>query len=146
MGFIADFKAFALKGNVLDLAIGVVIGAAFGKIVAAIVDDVIMPLLGLITRGKRFDDLIFVLPGKDGVRGEYNTLAEAKAAGANVLAYGHLLQTVVDFILIAFCIFLVIRGVAKLYNKKEREVLAAPPPAQEVLLTEIRDILKSRAN
>lgn len=144
MGFIADFKAFALKGNVIDLAVGVVIGAAFGKIVTAIVDDVIMPLVSIITQGKRFDDLMVVLPNSEGVRGEYKTLAEAKAAGANVLAYGHLLQSIVDFLLIAICIFLVIRGIAKLYHKKETEVLLAPPPPQVVLLEEIRDILKNR--
>lgn len=144
MGFIADFKAFALKGNVLDLAVGVVIGAAFGKIVSSIVDDVIMPLLGLVTQGKRFDDLMVVMsPGKDGAT-EYTTLEQAKAAGANVLAYGHLIQTIIDFLIIAVCIFIVIRMIANLYKKKEAVAEAAAPTQTEVLLTEIRDELKKR--
>jgi large conductance mechanosensitive channel len=144
MGFVADFKAFALKGNVLDLAVGVVIGGAFGKIVTAVVDDIIMPLVSVVTGGQKFDDKFTVLaPGKDGAT-SYNTLEAAKAAGANVLAYGHLIQSIVDFLIIAFCIFLVVRAVARMYRKKEDALLAAATPPAEVLLAEIRDLLKNQ--
>jgi large conductance mechanosensitive channel len=144
MGFISDFKAFALKGNVLDLAVGVVIGAAFGKIVTAMVDDIIMPVVGVVSGGKKFDDKFAVLaPGKDGAT-SYNTLEAAKAAGANVLAYGHFIQSIVDFLIIAFCIFLIVRAIARMYRKKEEGLLAAPPPPSEVLLAEIRDLLRKQ--
>ncbi len=144
MGFVSDFKAFALKGNVLDLAVGVVIGAAFGKIVTAMVDDIIMPLVGVVSGGQKFDDKFKVLgPGKGGAT-EFASLTEAKAAGANVLAYGHLIQSIVDFLIIALCIFMVIRAIARLYKKKETEVLATAPSSTENLLAEIRDELRKK--
>jgi large conductance mechanosensitive channel len=144
MGFISDFKAFAMQGNVIDLAVGVVIGAAFGKIVTALVDDIIMPVLSLMTGGRNFDNLYVVLGGGDGAAG-YPSLEEARKAGANVLAYGHLIGSIVDFIIIAFCIFLAVRAIARMYRKKE-EVAAAPPAVSstDTLLMEIRDELRRR--
>lgn len=140
MGFIKEFKSFALKGNVVDLAVGVIIGAAFGKIVAALVDDILMPLIGLMGDGQKFTDKFVVLkPAKDG--GEtFKSLAEAKAAGANVLAYGDFIQTVVDFFIIAFCIFIMIKFINRL--KKKEEAAPAGPSSTDKLLMEIRDELK----
>ncbi len=146
MGLMKEFKAFALKGNVMDLAVGVIIGGAFGKIVSALVDDVVMPFIGLVGDGKKFTDKFMVLkPGKDGAT-VFNSLAEAKTAGANVFAYGDFIQTVVDFLIIAFCIFMFI----KLFNsmkKKEEAAPAAPPApsATETLLAEIRDELRKKS-
>jgi len=144
MGFISDFKAFAMQGNVVDLAVGVVIGAAFGKIVTALVDDVIMPVLSLLMGGRNFDNLFTVLsPGSDGA-GSYATLADAQKAGANVLAYGHLIGSIVDFIIIALCIFMVVRAIARLHRKKEEAPAPAAISSTDALLIEIRDSLKSR--
>lgn len=146
MGLMKEFKDFAMKGNVIDLAVGVIIGGAFGKIVTALVDDLLMPLIGLVGDGKKFTDKFMVLkPGKDGIA-DFKSLAEAKAAGANVFAYGDFIQTVVDFLIIAFCIFMMIR----LFNsmkKKEEAAPAAPPgpTAAEQLLMEIRDELKKKS-
>lgn len=143
MGFLKDFKAFALKGNVIDMAVGVVIGGAFGKIVTSIVNDVIMPVFGVLTAGVKFTDLKWVLSPEvvDEVTGE---VAKAEIA----LTYGNLIQQVVDFLLIALSIFVVIRLVTKAGEKlkqKEEEAPAAEEPkgpTQEELLTEIRDLLK----
>ena len=145
MGFWNDFKSFAMKGNVIDLAVGVIIGGAFGKIVTAMVDDVIMPSVGLVTgKGQKFNDKFMVLkPAKEG--DVYNSLEQAKTAGANVLAYGHLIQTIVDFMIIAFFIFLAIRFISRM---KKEEVQSAPlgPSTTEKLLMEIRDELKKGSN
>lgn len=148
MSFLKDFKAFAMKGSVIDLAVGVIIGGAFGKIVTAMVDDVIMPLVAMFTgKGQLFADKFLELPLSAGGN-KYPSLAEAKKAGVNVFAYGHFIQTVVDFLIIAFFIFLVIRLMAKMQHKEEAAAVAAPPPpppppsSTEVLLTEIRDLLK----
>lgn len=143
MAFWKDFKAFAMKGNVIDLAVGVVIGGAFGKIVTALVDDLIMPIIGYLTpKGQKFTDLYTVLkPAKDG--DVYTSLEQAKTAGANVFAYGHFIQTIVDFLIIAFFIFLAIRFINKLQTKHEEEKKAAPEPSStDKLLIEIRDLLK----
>ncbi len=145
MGFMKDFKAFAMKGSVVDLAVGVVIGGAFGKIVAAMVEDIIMPFVGFITgKGQMFVDKFVVLrAAKDG--DVYNSLDEAKKAGANVFAYGHFVQTIFDFLIIAFCIFMVIQGMARMRRKEAAAEAAAPPPAPsstDLLLMEIRDALK----
>ena len=141
MGFIKEFKEFAMKGNVMDMAVGVIIGGAFGKIVSSLVDDVLMPLIGKMTGGVSFVDL-FVNMGE----GNYKTLAEAKEAGAAVLAYGQFIQNILDFIIIAFCIFLMIKGMNKLNRKKEvpEEPAAPAGPTQEELLAEIRDLLKTK--
>jgi large conductance mechanosensitive channel len=137
---IDEFKEFAVKGNALDLAVGVVLGAAFGKIVSSLVDDVIMPPVGLALGGADFTNL-FVNLGP----GNYATLEEAKAAGAPTLNYGNFLQTLVDFLLVALALFLMVRFLNRLRRKKE-EAPAAPaaPPEEVVLLREIRDALKGR--
>ena len=141
MGFIKEFKEFAMKGNVMDMAVGVIIGGAFGKIVSSLVDDILMPLIGKATGGVSFTDL-FVNLGD----GEYSTLAAAKEAGAAVFAYGQFIQNVVDFLIVAFCIFLMLKGINKLNRKKEEPAEPAAPagPTQEELLTEIRDLLKQK--
>ena len=140
MSFIQDFKAFALKGNVVDMAVGVIIGGAFGKIVTSVVNNIIMPPVGFLTGGVDFTDLKVTL--KEAVVEGENVVSEAVT-----LNYGQFIQDVVDFLIIAFCIFLMIKGIAKLTRKKEEEAAAEPAPdpepsAEEKLLTEIRDLLK----
>ena len=135
MSFIQDFKAFALKGNVVDMAVGVIIGGAFGKIVTSLVNDILMPLLGMATGGIDFSELKYVIKEAEG---------EAEAV---VLPYGQFIQNVVDFLIIAFCIFLMVKGITALTRKKEAEKASDPAPApepsaEEKLLTEIRDLLK----
>lgn len=137
--FLQDFKAFAMKGNVIDMAVGVIIGGAFGKIVSSIVADVIMPAVGLLVGGVNFTDLKWVLKPAETVGG--------KEVAAVTLNYGNFLQVTFDFLIIAFSIFLFIRLISRLTEKKQAEVPAAPPapPApspEEVLLAEIRDLLK----
>ena len=143
MGFIKEFKEFAMKGNVMDMAVGVIIGGAFGKIVSSLVGDVLMPLIGKLTGGVSFVDL-FVNLGD----GNFNTLAEAKEAGAAVFAYGQFIQNIIDFLIVALCIFLMIKGMNKLSRKKEEPAPAEPEapkgPTQEELLAEIRDLLKNK--
>jgi len=129
-----EFKKFAMRGNVVDLAVGVVIGAAFGKIVSTLVDNVIMPPLGYLIGGIDFSDLVLRLG---------NPVADAKGAisGGVIIKYGVFLNTVLQFLIVAFAIFLVI----KLMNRLIRKQQAAPaPPAEVVLLTEIRDLLKAQ--
>jgi len=137
MGFISEFKEFAMKGNVMDMAVGVIIGGAFGKIVSSLVNDILMPLIGKLTGGVSFVDLFVNLSG-----GTAKTLAEAKEAGDAVFAYGQFIQNIIDFIIIAFCIFLMIKGMNKLKKEKPAEPEAPAGPTQEELLTEIRDLLK----
>jgi large conductance mechanosensitive channel len=139
--FLQDFKAFAMKGNVIDMAVGVIIGGAFGKIVSSVVADVIMPPIGLLVGGVNFTDLKLELKPAEIVDG-------VEQAAAVTLNYGNFLQTVFDFLIIAFSIFLFIQAITKLSRKKEEEPAApAAPPApskEEVLLTEIRDLLKEK--
>ena len=140
MGFVKEFKEFAMKGNVMDMAVGVIIGGAFGKIVTSLVDDVIMPLVSTLTGGIDFTNL-FVNLGA----GDFQTLAAAKEAGAAVFAYGSFIQNIIDFLIIALCIFLMIKAMNKVMKKKEEEVPApAEPSAEEKLLTEIRDAIKEK--
>jgi len=139
MGFVKEFKEFAMKGNVMDMAVGVIIGGAFGKIVSSLVDDIIMPLIGKMTGGVSFTDL-FVNLGE----GNYQTLAAAKEAGAAVFAYGQFIQNIIDFLIVAFCIFLMIKGMNNLNKKKEEEPATPAGPTQEELLGEIRDLLKNK--
>ena len=130
MGFIKEFKEFAMKGNVLDMAVGVIIGRAFGKIVSSLVDDVLMPLVGKITGGIDFTKLSLTLGEGD---------------NAATLNYGMFIQNVVDFLIVAFCIFLMLKAINKFNKKKEEEPAAAPEPTnEEKLLTEIRDLLKKK--
>ena len=141
MGFIKEFKEFAVKGNVMDMAVGVIIGGAFGKIVTSLVNDVLMPLISKMTGGVSFTDLFINLTDD----AKYATLAAAQEAGASVFAYGQFIQNIIDFIIIAFCIFLMIKGMNKLNRKKEEPAPEAPAgPTQEELLTEIRDLLKQK--
>jgi large conductance mechanosensitive channel len=146
MGFLKDFQSFAIKGNVMDLAVGVIIGAAFGKIVTALVDDIIMPFVGLLTgEGQKFTDKFYVLkPAKEG--DAYKSLKEARDAGANVFAYGDFIQTITDFLIIAFCIFLIVRIFNNFRNKEEKKAAAVPPVpnSTDKLLIEIRDLLKQQ--
>ena len=154
MGFIQDFKAFAMKGNVIDMAVGVIIGGAFGKIVTSLVNDVIMPPIGILVGGVDFKDLKLVLQSsQEEVLNEAGEVIEA-AVPAVTLNYGNFLQQTFDFLIIAFCIFLMVKGIAKLNNlKKKEEEAPAPEPvpapepepsAEEKLLTEIRDLLKNK--
>lgn len=137
--FIEEFKAFAVKGNAVDMAVGVIIGGAFGKIVSSIVDDIIMPPIGWLIGGVNFSDLKFELP-KVAIEG-----VELAPASIN---YGNFVQTIIDFTIIALCVFMLVKGINKL-NKKEAEKPAAPAPepepsAEEKLLAEIRDLLKNK--
>ena len=135
--FLQDFKAFAMKGNVVDMAVGVIIGGAFGKIVSSVVADIIMPPIGLLLGGVNFTDLKWVMKPAEVVDGK-----EVEAVTMN---YGQFLQNTIDFIIIAFSIFVVIRLVMKFVSKKEEEPAAPPAPSkEEVLLTEIRDLLKEQ--
>lgn len=138
------FREFALRGNVIDLAVGVIIGAAFGGIVTSLVNDVIMPPIGVAVGNVDFSALHFVL--KDGTPPPpYATIAAAKAAGAVTLNYGAFLNTVINFVIIAASVFLLISGVQKLYRKEAaKPAPPAPPPRSEILLEEIRDLLKQR--
>ena len=131
-----------MKGNVMDMAVGVIIGGAFGKIVTSLVNDVLMPVISLATGGMDFTNM-FVNLSDDA---KYKTLAEAQEAGASVFAYGSFIQNIIDFIIIAFCIFLMIKGMNKLNRKKEEPEQPAAPagPTQEELLAEIRDLLKTK--
>lgn len=137
-----EFKAFAIKGNMIDLAVGVIIGAAFGAIVKSLVDDIIMPPIGVLLGNVDFANLFVVL--KEGtVAGPFPTPAEAVKAGAVVLRYGQFINTIINFIIIAFSIFIVVKQLSRL-QKKEEPAPAAPAPTPEdvVLLREIRDLLK----
>ncbi|MBP0577910.1 large conductance mechanosensitive channel protein MscL [Labrys sp. LIt4] len=136
-----EFKEFALKGNVVDLAIGVIIGAAFGKIVDSLVGDVIMPIIGRITGGLDFSNMYVLLSGSVP---EGTSLADAKKVGA-VFAYGNFITVAVNFIIIAFVLFLVVKAINRAKNiKPAAEAAPPPPPADVQLLTEIRDLLAKR--
>lgn len=143
MGFIKEFKAFALKGNVVDLAVGVIIGGAFGKITTSLVNDIIMPPIGLLVGGVDFTDLSVVLQKAN----------EAEGVAEVVWRYGAFIQQVVDFTILAFCVFLMVKAMNRLMNMRKKEEEAAPAPApapapepsaEEKLLTEIRDLLKEK--
>ncbi|WP_033564855.1 large-conductance mechanosensitive channel protein MscL [Sphingobacterium sp. SYP-B4668] len=135
MGFIKEFKEFAMRGSVVDLAVGVIIGGAFGKIVTSLVDDIIMPPIGFITGGIDFSDMKYVLTPADEV-------AKIKEVAIN---YGNFINIIIQFIIVAFCIFLVIKGLNSLKRKEEpAPEVAAAPTKEETLLTEIRDILKNK--
>lgn len=143
MKLLNEFKDFAMKGNVVDMAVGVIIGGAFGKIVSSLVADVFMPIVSLAVGGIDFKNLFVALDGN-----KYATLAAAQEAGAATLSYGNFLQTVFDFLIVAICIFAFIKLINS-FKKKEEEAPAAPAPApeptkEEILLTEIRDLLKNK--
>jgi large conductance mechanosensitive channel len=133
MSMIQEFKKFAMRGNVVDMAVGIVIGIAFGRIVSSLVSDVIMPPIGLLLGGVDFSELMI-------------TLSEATAeAEAVTITYGVFIKSIVDFLIIAFAIFMVVKGMNRLKRKEEEQPAPPPaPPKQELLLEEIRDILKTR--
>jgi len=133
MGMISEFKEFAMKGNVVDLAVGVIIGGAFGKIVSSLVDGVILPVIGSIIGGVNFSELAYTLTPAVIVDGK-------ETAAAVMIKYGAFIQTIVDFAIIAFVLFVVIKIMNRL--KKAEEAAPAAPAADIVLLTEIRDLLK----
>lgn len=140
MSFIKDFKAFMLKGDIIALATAVVIGAAFNKIVASVVADVIMPIIGLLTGGTDFTQKFISLDGQ-----EYESLEAALEAEAAILTYGNLIDAVIHFIIVAFFIFLLLRAYEKTKKEKEAPKLVEPKgPSQEDLLTQIRDELKKQ--
>jgi large conductance mechanosensitive channel len=137
-----EFKTFIAKGNAIDLAVGVVIGAAFGKIVSSLVDDIIMPPLGLILGRVDFSQLYVSLDGKS-----YETLAMAQAAGAPTLNYGNFITVAIQFVIIAWAIFLLVKAINVLKREEAGQPPTAPePPNEEKLLTEIRDLLKRQSN
>ncbi len=134
-----EFKEFAVKGNVVDMAVGVIIGGAFGKIVSSLVDDIIMPPIGWLIGGVNFSDLKITLPAEQ--------IAEGITMQAATITYGNFIQTLIDFLIVAWCIFLIVKGINKLKKTEEPapEAPAAPEPsAEEKLLTEIRDLLKKK--
>ncbi|HEX9943151.1 MAG TPA: large conductance mechanosensitive channel protein MscL [Thermoanaerobaculia bacterium] len=138
MGLIQEFREFAAKGNVVDLAVGVIIGGAFGKVISSLVDDILMPPIGLLLGGVDFNNLFINLGPK-----EYATLAQAKAAGAPTLNYGTFLQAIVNFLIIAWAVFLFVQAFNRLRRRQEEAPAAAPAPGEEViLLREIRDALR----
>jgi len=139
-----EFKAFAMRGNVVDMAVGIIIGAAFGAIVSSFVGDVLMPVIGLALGGTDFSNQ-FLLLREGAMPGPYASLAAAKDAGAVTLAYGVLLNTIVNFMIVAAALFMVIKGMNSM-KKKEAAAPAAPPAPtkEETLLTEIRDLLARR--
>jgi large conductance mechanosensitive channel len=138
---IKEFREFAMRGNVVDMAVGIIIGAAFGAIVASFVGDVLMPVFGLLMGGADFSNK-FILLKEGTVPGPYASLAAAKAAGAVTVAYGVLINTIVNFVIVAFALFMVVRAMNRM---KKRQIEAAPAASAEVLLlTEIRDLLAKR--
>lgn len=131
MGMLKEFKEFAVKGNVVDMAVGIIIGAAFGKIVSSFVGDVLMPPLGMLMGGVDFTDLVVTLQ------------AATADAAAVTINYGKFIQTVIDFVIVAFAVFIAIKAINSAKKKEEAKPAApAAPPKQEVLLEEIRDLLK----
>jgi len=134
-----EFREFAMRGNVVDMAVGIILGAAFGKIVSSLVNDVLMPPVGMLLGRMDFSEFYFNLSG-----GTYPTLAAAREAGAVVIAYGAFINTIIDFLLVAFAIFLLIRQINRLRRQAEAPAAPVEPPRQELLLAEIRDLLKAR--
>ena len=136
-----EFKEFAMRGNVMDMAVGIIIGAAFGKIVTSLVNDVVMPPIGLLMGNVDFSNLFVNLT----MGSDYASIAAAEAAGAPIIKYGMFINTVLDFAIVAFAIFLLIRALNKLKKKQEAAPAAPPGPSgEEKLLREIRDLLKSQ--
>ena len=145
--FLAEFKTFAMRGNVIDLAVGVVIGGAFGKITTSIVNDIIMPVIGVLTGGLNFSDWKIILK---------QAVLDAEGAVVNpevAITFGNTIAIIIDFIIIAFAVFCLVKGINALHRKKEDEPAPAPEPepepipepsAEEKLLTEIRDLLKDK--
>jgi large conductance mechanosensitive channel len=131
---VREFREFIARGSVIDLAVGIIIGAAFGKIVNSLVNDILMPPIGLVLSDVNFSDLFFTL------KGHYNTIDDARKAGAPIIAYGSFLSTVIEFLIVAACVFALVKVVNRF---KRAEAAAVPPPTRsEQLLEEIRDLLQ----
>jgi large conductance mechanosensitive channel len=140
MGLIKEFKDFIMRGNVIDMAVGVIMGGAFNKVVGSLVDNVMMPPIGYLMSGVDIKDQFVCLNGET-----HKTLALAKAAGAPVLGYGAFVNEIITLVITGFCIFMMIKMMNSMAKKKEAEPAApAPPPKQEVLLQEIRDLLAKK--
>jgi large conductance mechanosensitive channel len=140
-----EFKEFAMKGNVLDMAVGIIIGGAFGTIVSSFVADVMMPPLGLLVGGVDFSNMFVTLKEGAKAAGPYASLADAKAAGASTLNYGVFFNAVVSFLIVAFAVFLLVKGMNNL--RRAEAAAPAPPPGptpDQALLAEIRDLLRSK--
>jgi large conductance mechanosensitive channel len=138
MSLVKEFKEFAMRGNVMDMAVGIIIGGAFGKIISSLVTDVLMPPIGKLTGGVDFSEMFVVIGG-----GAYETLAKAKEAGAATINYGLFINAVINFVIVAFAIFMMIKGMNALKRKEAAKAAApAPTPEDVKLLTEIRDLLK----
>lgn len=139
-----EFREFAIKGNVVDMAVGIIIGAAFGTIVQSLVNDVIMPPIGLVLGNVDFSNLFVVL--KEGVPpGPYAALADAQTAGAVTINYGAFINTVISFLIVAFAVFVLVKNINRLKRQSEEAPPAPPEPSnEEKLLTEIRDILRNK--
>ena len=135
-----EFKEFALRGNVVDMAVGIIIGAAFSTIVRSLVDDIVMPPLGVVTGGVDFSNMFIALNGAD-----YPSLAAARQAGAPTINFGLFINNVISFLIVAFVLFMAVKGMNQLRRKQEEEPQTEPPPSREVqLLEEIRDALVKR--
>jgi large conductance mechanosensitive channel len=139
--FLGEFKTFIARGNVVDLAVGIIIGAAFTGIVNSLVKDVIMPPIGVLTGGVDFSNIFINLSG-----GHYASLVDAEKAGAATINIGRFINTIINFIIVAFAIFILVKQINRFHRKQEAEEAAAPPPPprNEVLLEEIRDLLKEQ--
>ncbi len=138
---VKEFKAFAMRGNVVDMAVGIIIGAAFGKIITSFVKDILMPPIGLLLGNVNFGDLFLNLS-----EGQFATLGAAQEAGAVTVNYGLWFNTVIDFLIVAFAIFMVIQQLSKMKKKEEAAPPAPPEPSkEELLLTDIRDLLKTQS-
>ncbi|MBU6234592.1 MAG: large conductance mechanosensitive channel protein MscL [Alphaproteobacteria bacterium] len=141
MSFVKDFRDFITRGNVLDLAVGIIIGAAFTSIVSSLVDDVLMPVIGLLLQGIDFSNLFINL--KDPLNNTFVTIKDAKAAGVATLNYGLFINAVIKFLIVAFAVFMLVRNVSRFIKKPEAAPATPPaPPEDVVLLREIRDLLK----
>ena len=139
-----EFKEFAMRGNVVDMAVGIVIGAAFGAIVASFVGDVLMPIIGTLLGGVDFSNYFIVLKNGVTAPGPYPTLAAVKAAGGVAVGYGVLIKTIVNFLIGAFALFMVIKAMNAAKKREEAAPAVPPPSAEQKLLTEIRDLLARR--
>ena len=141
MAMLEEFKKFAMRGNVIDLAVGIIIGAAFTSIVNSLVNDLLMPPLGLLIGGIDFSDFFITLKGEGG----YATLEQAKEAGAVTINYGLFINSIIKFVIVAFAVFILVKQINRLQRKEAEKPTPPAPPSQEVvLLTEIRDALRAR--
>lgn len=142
MSFIKDFKEFAMKGNIIDMAVGVIVGGAFGKIVSSLVNDIIMPVMSIVTGGDGLKNLKYVI-----VQGKEATAEGVAAVEEVAVNYGMFIQNIVDFLIIAFSIFVALRVIVKFKKKEEEKPAEVPAPSkEEVLLTEIRDLLQKQSD